>query len=301
VAEAFGRRHGLGPTVLAACLVLVTACGGGAPPSAGASPSAPPATAPPTTPPTAQPPDTGTVELYPTPKAESTDRPLPTTDTDTDTDTDQSSRTVRVAGPTLDNRYPNFPPFYFSEVGEVECTAFTNDSGGPVTVRDVEIVDQEPAGAPVFEVVQVPPPYTGCGFDSVTYTGGGSCRNAELPSSDDSSDNEQLGCAVGVRFNGTTDYTANLRFALETQCTDTARKPCDTDAVVRLGPTPTEPVIARWTWTFDIKITSCVTASCQNPDGPTPESGGSGQEPPGPPPDTNDASRQPGHPSPATG
>lgn len=236
-------------TFLTVLAVLVTACGNAAIPG-----TTPPTTAPTTTVAPATTGASGTTmptAAYPTPSVESTDRPLAG-----DGGTTRRPASANVpAGPTLDGLYPNHPPFYFSETDVIRCEAFFNVSGGPVIVRDVDIVGQEPDGEPVFEIVRTPPSYVEldggadlpCGEGSPVYVGDGRCTGVELPPT---SRDDPVACAVAVRFTGAMDHTARLRFSLEALCTGSDRAPCDSAEVVALGPTPDHPVTARWTQSY---------------------------------------------------
>jgi hypothetical protein len=252
--------------------VLVTACGNATAPGTRPPTEAPSASLAATvSPATTEPPGSGgptspPTDRYPTPSIESTDRPL-----QGNGGTTSPSATANVpAGPTLDGRYPNHPPYFFSETPATRCEAFSNDSGGPVTIRDVEIVDQEPAGESVFEIVRIPAPYVAseggsdvpCGYGSPTYIGDGRCSGVELPSS---TWETPVVCAVGVRFTGMTDHTAKLRFSLETRCTGIDRAPCNSTEVVALGPSPDKPVIARWTQSYQFPLRTCLACGGGEP------------------------------------
>ena len=205
--------------------------------TADASPADPPENAPPTSPPPASP-----------PPAEDTDEPLPSTSTGS------QPRTVRVSGPTIDNRYPadmlRFP------AGETRiCNPFTTGSspnggsgpaGVPVTIRTVELVNQLPSGAPVFEVIPVQDLST-CLLDappqSAPLQSVGNCVGATLPPY---SEEGTTACILGLEFSGATEYTATVRFHAEAICADTEASPCDAEEVRALTPTPTAPITVRW-------------------------------------------------------
>jgi hypothetical protein len=226
----------------------------------GADPSTTSPTTPPTTPPSGPAPE-------PPPPQENTAAPLPPTE-----NPPPGPRTVQVSGPTVDNRYPAEELTFY---GAVEiCNPYTNGfSAEPdrprasVTIRSVEVVNQQPSGAPVFRIVSAGD-LASCArsFEGTPLALVGQCEGATLPQF---SGPGSPGCALGLEFIGATVAVATLRFHLEATCTGgTIGAPCDSPEVTGLGPTPAAPVVVRWSVDDDGLVRACPNNS--------PEFGGTG-------------------------
>jgi hypothetical protein len=156
---------------------------------------------------------------------------------------------VEVPGPTIDNRYPAAPLTFERPGPATLCNPFTNGSivsdpdaaGVPVTIRGVDLVEQVPAGDPVFAVTALTDFAACANLDQLTVVG--NCTGATLPPY---SDERPTACALGITFTGTTDHVATVRFRMEATCTDAGTSPCDAPAVQALAPTPAAPVTVRW-------------------------------------------------------
>lgn len=211
---------------------------------------------------TAPPPSTGGgAAPAPRPPQEDTAAPLPPRE-----DTPQGPRTVRVSGPTVENRYPA-APLTFSAAGVI-CNPFVSgvapgDAAVAVTIRSVDIIEQDPAGGPVFRVVPVADP-AACGIGPEPLDVRSNCAGATLPPS---SEPPAAACALGLEFSGTSDHVARIQFGFEATCTDASASPCNSAELEPPAPTPEDPVVVRWT------DSSFVVRACpENP--PEPGSGG---------------------------
>ncbi len=201
---------------------------------------------------------------------EDTGQPLP------QTPVEPQQRSIEVAGPTIDNRYPAAPLTF--EAPGVICNPYTNGfgdgdqdvAGVPVTIRAVEIVDQVPAGPAVFTVTEVADP-TSCPAredDKLVFVG--NCLEATLSTYSLESGSA---CALGIKFSGKEDHVAGLRFQLEATCTDAEVPPCDRGGVPALAPTPQSPVTIQWVATSFASIEACLNSpvtdsggDCPSPD-----------------------------------
>lgn len=182
------------------------------------------------------------------------------------TNTNPGGGTVSIAGPTLDNRYPEVWSSFQSS-GQDKCTSITNggdpDSDTPdaevdIRITGIRIVDQSPPSPKVFRVFS-PASDRECG-DSSGLRSVGSCLDDPILSP-----YEQEGgaaCRIGIVTDARpgTDYTAKLVYELEAVCTTTTLSPCD--KISDSAPSPSAPVQVRWQYIES--ITACFVA---RPDG----------------------------------
>lgn len=182
------------------------------------------------------------------------------------TNTNPSDRTVSIAGPTLDNRYPEVWSSFQSS-GQDKCTSITNgglpDSDTPdaevdIRITGIRIVDQSPSSPKVFRVF-TPASDRECG-DSSGLRNVGSCLDNPILSPYEQESG--AACRIGIVTDAQpgTDYMAKLVYELEAVCTTTTLSPCD--KISDSTPSPSAPVQVRWQYIES--ITACFVA---RPDG----------------------------------
>lgn len=169
--------------------------------------------------------------------------------------------TITVGGPTLYNDYPQIGQLDFDAPHDFHCGYFKNAGGEtnglpfrgydpspavPVTITNMSMVDQTPAGSTAFSVTE-----PGCP-DEVAATSSlkgasqvDSCIGATLPPWPGPN---PLVCTFFINLDGTpgTNYTAKLQVSFSALCAAPTGIPCGYPAVARLHPSDSHKVTVRW-------------------------------------------------------
>ena len=202
---------------------------------------------------------------------------VPQTQPTTTTTDDDVGPIIEVAGPTLDDFYPNLVGV-FGPDDDSRCIWYSNADPSPVTIQRSEIRDQFPDEG--FRLVPSEPP-PGCS-DYLTDIGapvdvggaryGDNCDGVTLPGlGDPSGSTPRSACALNIELTGAgdVDRTAALVLSLTMVCTDAALPPCDQLAA---APSTEEPVTVGWRQ--QVPLAACrASGSTQNwcgGDGPSP-------------------------------
>lgn len=176
--------------------------------------------------------------------------------------TNPGGSTVNVAGPTPDNLYQRagvwaaFTSSDDTNSGDVKCTSIANKSQLDVRITRVRFTGQEPSSPPVFGFLSSAECNEGLGTV-------GPCLDGPVlsPYNQDSGPTCHIGMATTAQPG--VDYTVELVYDLETDCTTTTVSPCNDEKVRARAPSPSAPV--RVTWQYIEPIVACFA---ERPDSP---------------------------------